>query len=124
MTNDLTINTRSFVMNYSDKTGSKRTCISRGATLPDVLMIRHQDYVDSATKLPGKRTMVKIERYIEGQDGVIKPVSFHLVGARPNDSAVTVEELEAALADLVALFTAVADGGLDLGANIFGSLEQ
>ena len=124
MDKDITINTRTFVGNYDDKTGSKRTCISRGAMLPDVLEVRHQAYTDSATKLPGRRSMVKLSRSIQGEDNTVKVISLHMVCARPNDPAVTVPELQALVNDLIALFTPTANGGLNQAAHIFGSEGQ
>jgi hypothetical protein len=125
MNNDLTISTLSFNMVYSDKTGSLRRDTSRGATLPTELLIKHQDYVDSATKQPGKRSVVRLDYYMTMTDGVIRPVSLYAVCTRPNDPLVTTTILNSIEAMLVNLLHGTSNtSGLDLKDEIFGNREQ
>lgn len=124
MTNDLTIDTLSFVLNYSDKTdGSLRTEVSRGVNLPEKLKIAHADYVDSATKLPGKRSLVRLDRYVELTNGTPVPVSAYIVVTHPNDTAVESADILAAVQRLITLLQED-DSGLDLMDEIFVGKQQ
>lgn len=125
MTNDITVSTLSFKLIYSDKTGSLRRETSRGASLPTEILIKHQDYVDSVSKLPGKRTLVRIDYYMTMTDGVIRPLSYYSVLARPEDPLVTqaiITAVEAMLTNL--LHSATNTSGLDLQDDILANREQ
>lgn len=124
MTNDLTIDTLSFKLVYSDKTGSLRREISRGVNLPTELKIAHQDFTDSATKLPGKRSVVRFDRYVATSEaGKTAPVSAYVVVAAPTDSAITSADILAVAQHLVS-FLQEDDSGLDLMDEAFVAKEQ
>lgn len=122
---NLTINTLSFNTVYSDKSGSLRRDTSRGANLPTELLIKHQDYIDSTTKKPGKRSVIRFDYYMVMTDGVIRPVSYYAVCAKPTDPLVTVSvtnALEALLTNL--MHSSTNTSGLDLKDEILGNGEQ
>jgi hypothetical protein len=125
MNNDITVSTLSFKLIYSDKTGSLRRETSRGASLPTEILIKHEDYVDSKTKVSGKRTLVRIDYYMTMTDGVIRPVSLYSVLAAPGDPLVTaaiVTSIEAMLVNL--LHGTTNTNGLDLEGEILSNKEQ
>lgn len=125
MNTNLTVSALSFNLVYSDKTGSLRRETSRGATLPTELLVKHQDYIDSTTKKPGKRTVVRLDYYMAMTDGVIRPVSYYAVCAKPIDPLVTVtitNAIEAMLTNL--MHSATNTDGLDLKDEILGNGEQ
>lgn len=62
MNQDITLNTIVFAKSFDTKEGSTRTSTARGINLPDVMTIKRQDSVDSATKVATKRTTVRIDR--------------------------------------------------------------
>jgi len=115
MNNDITVSGLAFKLIYSDKTGSLRRETSRGTSLPTELLIKHEDYVDSKTKVPGVRTLVRLDYYMTMTDGVIRPVSLYVVCSKPSDPLVTsgiVTSLEAMLVNLLHGITNTS--GLDL----------
>jgi hypothetical protein len=123
MNADLTISTLSFKLAFSDKDGSERREISRGVNLPEVMTIKSQTYVDSATKLPGKRTVLRFDRYVAGTDGKPVAVSAYLVVAVPNDTAIVSADVLAVIARINGVLDATSPN-LDLGDEIFVSGEQ
>lgn len=125
MDQNLTISTLAFNLIWSDKTGSLRREISRGASLPTELLIKHQDYIDSTTKVAGKRSLVRVDYYMTMTDGNIRPVSMYVVLAAPTDPLVTSsvsDSIEALLVNL--LHGTTNTNGLDLRTEIFGNREQ
>jgi hypothetical protein len=62
MNADLTFNTIAFKKSFDEKDGSERRSITRGINLPDVMTIRSQDFVDSSTKVPGRRYTGRVDR--------------------------------------------------------------
>jgi hypothetical protein len=125
MDNNLTVNGLTFSLIYSDKTGSLRRETSRGASLPTELLIKHQDYVDSATKQPGIRTLIRLDYYMTMTDGVIRPVSLYEVFTRPTDPLVTVtisNAIEAMMTNI--MHSATNTSGLDLKDEILANREQ
>lgn len=125
MDNNLTVNTLAFNLVYSDKDGSLRREISRGASLPTELSIKHQPYVDSATKKAGKRTVVRIDYYMTMTDGAIQPVSMYTVLAAPTDPLVTAAITNAMSAMLVNILHGTTNtNGLDLKDEVFANKEQ
>lgn len=125
MNADITVSTLSFKLIYSDQNGSLRREISRGASLPTELLIKHTPYVDSKTKVPGTRTMTRLDYYMTMTDGVIRPISYYSVLARPTDPLVTsgiIDSLEAMLTNL--LHSTTNTSGLDLGTEILANGEQ
>lgn len=125
MNSNITVSGLAFNLIYSDKTGSLRREISRGASLPTELLIKHQDYVDSATKVAGRRTLVRFDYYMAMTDGVIRPVSYYAVLAAPTDPLVTstiTDGLENMMTNL--LHSSTNTSGLDLQTEILGNKEQ
>lgn len=123
MNANLTIDTLTFNEIYSDKTGSLRREVSRGPSLPTELKVAHTDIVDSATKLPGKRSVARFDRYVALSSGAIAPVSAYVVVAHPTDSAVLGADILAVVQHLISLLQED-DSGLDLMDEIFVNKEQ
>lgn len=123
MTNDLTIDTLVFALQFSDKTGSARREVSRGVNLPTDLKIAHTNYVDSATKLPGKRGVARFDRHIELSTGKVAPVSAYIVVTHPDDANVESADILAVVNHLIGLLQED-DSGLDLMDEIFVGKQQ
>jgi len=126
MTADLTISTLSFKQTYSDKNGSERRETSRGANLPEVLTVKHQQIVDSATKLPARRSLCRFDRYVTLTGGSIAPVSAYVVVQTPLDSAVVSSDIQAVVARILGILSATSNPpvGLALGDAMFVNQEQ
>jgi len=124
MNNNLTVKTLSFNLVYSDKGGSLRRETSRGASLPTELTIRHQDYIDSQTKKPGRRSVLRFDRTVAGTDG--KPVvcSAYLVVAVPTDPIISSTDILAGIAQIAEMVKLDGTTHLDLDDDIFVNLEQ
>lgn len=125
MTNDITVSGLAYKLIYSDKSGSLRREIARGVSIPTELLIKHEPYTDSKTKVPGIRTLVRFDYYMAMTDGVIRPVSLYSVLAAPTDPLVTaaiVTSLEAQLVNL--LHGTTNTSGLDLEGEILSNKEQ
>lgn len=124
MNADLTIDTLTFKQAFSDKDGSERRESSRGANLPTVMSVKHQDYVDSATKLPGKRSLLRFDRYLDVDgEGLIAPVSAYVVVTAPSQVGVTSSDILAVVQHLITVLQED-DSGLDLMDEIFVNREQ
>lgn len=119
----LVLSSLTFNQSFSDKTGSERREVSRGVNLPEVLSVKHQGYVDSATKMPGTRSVVRLDRHVAITDGRIVPVSAYLVVTVPNDAAITSADVLAAV-ERIAQLIQEDDSGLDLADEIFVNHEQ
>lgn len=119
----LTLSTLTFNQSFSDKSGSERREVSRGVNLPEVLTIKHQSYVDSATKMPGTRSVVRLDRHVAITDGRIVPVSAYLVVTVPNDAAILSSDVLASV-ERIAQIIQEDDSGLDLADEIFVNHEQ
>lgn len=126
MNNDLTIDTLAFKwQGSSPEEGSLRRETSRGVNLPTELRIKHQDYVDSATKVPGKRSLVRFDRFVALSSGVIAPVSFYCVCTVPKDTGVTSADVLAVTQHLNNLmFASTQTAGLDLKDEVNVNKEQ
>lgn len=125
MDNNLTVSTLTFNLVYSDKSGSLRRETSRGATLPTEILVKHQEYVDSSSKQPGVRTLVRVDYYMTMTDGIIRPVSLYAVLARPNDPLVTSTIINSIEAMMVNLLHGTSNtSGLDLREEILSNREQ
>lgn len=123
MNANLTVGALSYVQQYSGPAGSKRREVSRGPALPTELKIAHTPYVDSTTKLPGMRSVVRFDRYQALSSGKIAPVSAYIVVTRPTDTLVTGTEILATCENLIGLLQED-DVGLDLMDEIFVNQEQ
>jgi len=121
----LTLNTLTFTQGPSTESGSIRREISRGVNLPEILTIKHQDYVDSKSKIPGTRSVVRLDRYVEVTDGRVVPVSAHVVVSVPADANIVTADVTACVDRLVNLLHGATNtSGLDLKSAIFASKEQ
>lgn len=124
MDNNLTINSLALSFRFSDKSnGSERINVSAGANLPLKMTVKHQQYTDSATKLKGRRSLLRFDKTIDGLDGTLPVVSGYLVVTVPNHPAVTATHIT----DTVAMIeeTIQADGaGVKLADEIFVNQEQ
>jgi hypothetical protein len=124
ITNALTLSTLVFNMLYSDKTGSARQEVSRGVNIPTKLLVRHQDVVDSATKLPATRSSVRFEYHMALTGGAIAPaVTATLTVQSLKDPLVTGAIVDSTV-ELVAQLIQEDDSGLDLATEIFVEKQQ
>lgn len=124
MNADLTISTLAFKLKASDIVdGSERREVSRGVNLPEVMTIKSQQYVDSGTKLPGKRTVLRFDRYVANTAGIPVPVSAYLVVAVPSDTAITSADVLAVVSRINGVIDATSPN-LDLADEIFVNGEQ
>jgi hypothetical protein len=62
MNADLTFNTIVFKKSFDEKDGSERRSTTRAINTPDLMIIKSQDFVDSGTKVPGRRYTGRIDR--------------------------------------------------------------
>lgn len=82
MNADITVKAKVYKQVYSDKAGSLRRSTTDGATLPHTIRIAHTDAVDSKTKVPNTRTLVRIDMSHLDTGGINPspfPVSAQLV---------------------------------------------
>lgn len=125
MNNNLTIDTLSFNLVFSDKNESLRRDISRGVNLPTEMRVAHQEYVDSKTKVKGRRSLVRFDRFVSLSSSVIAPVSAYAVVTVPTDTSVTSADVLAVVQHLNnVLFASTQTAGLDLKDEIFVTQEQ
>jgi len=127
MNSNVTVSNLGFNQVYSDKTGSLRRETSRGINLPTELKIAHSDIVDSSTKLPSQRSVVRFDRYIAlTTEAVTAPVSGYVVVQFPKSTSVTAADITAVMKHLGNLLLNFTDtsAGLDLQDEIFGNREQ
>lgn len=125
MNNDITVKTLNFNLVFSDEAGSLRRETSRGVSLPTEITVRHQDIVDSATKLPTKRSVLRIDRTIAGTSGSPIVVSAYLVVAVPKDPIVhSTNDVLEVIAELAEMIKTDGTTHLDLADNIFVNGEQ
>lgn len=81
---DLTFNTIVFKKQYDSKEEGVRQSTARAINTPDKLIIKSQDYVDSATKVAGKRFTARIDRTdIDATTGAELNTSAYFVIAVP-----------------------------------------
>jgi len=104
MNADLTFNSIVFKKSFDEKDGSERSSVARAVNTPDKLIIKSQDYVDSTTKVAGRRYTVRIDR-VDVDANLQKIItSAYLVIAVPTtaeDAAITavIASFKAAVAD-------------------------
>jgi hypothetical protein len=98
---DQTYNSIAFIKSYDKDNLSKRQSTTRGINTPDVMTIQSQDYVDSVTKLPGRRFTCKLTRH--DLDANNAPIQSHASMTFSVPSTVT----SAQFAVLVATFRAM-----------------
>jgi hypothetical protein len=119
----LTLSSLTFNLSKSGDAGSERREVSRGVNLPEILSIKHREYVDSRTKIPGIESLVKIDRYVALTSGQIVPVTASLVVRVPSDALVTSADTLASV-ERIAQLIQEDDSGLDLADEIFINKEQ
>jgi hypothetical protein len=97
---DLTFNSVAFKKSFDTKDESLRRSTTRGINEPDDLIIKSQDYVDSKTKVSGRRYTIRFDR--TDIDANLIPIvqSAYLVIAVPSTA------VQADLDVLVATFKA------------------
>lgn len=59
---DQTYNSVVFKKTFDSKEESQRQSTTRGVNTPDIMIIKSQDYVDSVTKVPGRRFTCRVDR--------------------------------------------------------------
>lgn len=124
MDDNLTIDTLTFELEYRSPNGSSRRETSRGASLPEVLTIRHSEVIDSATKLPSRRSVIRADRHILLSNGAIAPVSTWVVHQSPVDAEVDNAEIVAVTQRVLTVLSAEATTGLDLKEEVFAKRQQ
>jgi len=122
MNNNLTVSTLAFNLGTSDKAGSERREVSRGINLPTVMTVKHQPYVDSQTKVPGTRSVVRFDRYVAGSARVLA-CSAYMVVTTPGDALITGSDVLAVVGHLINTLE-TGDGKLGLAEEIFVNREQ
>lgn len=129
MNNNLTLKTKSVNLIYSDKDGSLRRAaptdiVSVGQLS---LSIAHQDYVDSKTKVPGTRSVMRFQQDASNVTTGQSLIAFaQLTVGRPTDATITDGDI-LALVDCIRqmLATTSADAAaLDLASAFAVTGEQ
>jgi hypothetical protein len=121
----LTLNTLVFTKAWSDKdSGVLFEERSRGAMLPTKLLIRTQDAIDSATKLPASRTSSRFEYHEALADGTIVPTITATLTVSALKQAVVTTAHILAVVDLHVALMQEDDSGLDLAEEIYVNKEQ
>lgn len=130
MNADISLKSKSYKLQYSDKLGSLRRSTTDGAALPHELRISHVESVDPKTKLPIIRSVVRIDLSHVDTGGVnpaALPVTAYMVVQQgrgvnqPNQTAI-----ELAVDSVIQALTGTgADASaLDLADEIFVNREQ
>lgn len=101
MNANLTFNTIVFNKTFDENGGSERQSTARAINTPDLMIIKSQEYVDSATKVAGKRYTCRIDRHDVDANGTKYITSAYLVIAVP------VLASSAQVTDVVTTFKAV-----------------
>jgi len=101
MTSDLTFNSIAFKKTFDLKDESQRQSTTRGVNTPDLIVIKSQDYLDSVTKVAGKRYTGRIDRHdLDASNAKIVSSAYFVVAV---PSTVTQAQLDV----VVATFKAV-----------------
>jgi hypothetical protein len=117
-------NTLAYTPVVSDKvTGSLFRNIDSGLNTPREVSVRHQDYVDSRTKKPGRRSVIRKDVHVELSDGSIAPVSVMIIAMVPKDVNVVADNVTDALS-IARNMHSGHDGYTDIGMTIFVNGEQ
>lgn len=114
MNADLTFNTIVFKKSFDEKDGSERRSTARGINTPDIMSIKSQDFVDSATKVPGRRYTGRIDRVTIDTNLQEITTSMYFVIAVPETA------LQADVDNVVATFKAVT-ADADFIANVLNN---
>lgn len=104
---NLTFNTIVFKKTFDEKDASERRSSTRGVNTPDMLNIKSQDYIDSVTKVAGRRFTCRVDRVDTDANGQSFTTSAYAVIAVPSLAT------QAQLSNVVTTFKAVvADANL------------
>lgn len=124
MNPNLTVSTLTFTQQFSDKTGSQRREVSRGVNLPENMYVKHQNYVDSASKRAGSQSALIFEYVKPLTDGTIAVAARATLKVQAlTDTAVTSTEILAVLNRVIDVVSP--DGThLNLGSDIFVAKQQ
>lgn len=98
---DQTYNTIVFKKTFDLKDESQRQSTTRGVNTPDLMVIKSQDYVDSVTKITGKRYTCRIDRHDLDANNAKIITSAYFVIAVPSTAT------QAQIDNIVATFRAV-----------------
>lgn len=121
---NLTIDTRSFVRVQDPKDGgSLRRNVTDGINLPETVAIRHTKAKDSASRQMTRRSSVRIDKIVDGGDGTLPIPYLQLTVSVPEHPGVTAAHVNALVSRLRNTLDTVANGGLDLGEEIFVNQE-
>lgn len=120
---DLTINTLTFAQRWSDESGSERQETSRGINLPTAMRIAHSPYVDSKTKMPGTRSLLRFDRTVAGVSGNPVVISAYVVVTVPTDTAIVNADITAVVGHIVGVLDNTSPN-LDKITDIFVSRLQ
>lgn len=118
-----------YVLIYSDKdSGSLRRKYGLPASLGIEMSIKHTDYVDSKTKVSGKRHVVRLDKFVAiDAAGTIAPVSTYVVCAVPEstiDLTTSVNQLVSTLVQLLGNQSVAAADQMNKATGIFIGGEQ
>lgn len=124
MNANLTLNGLTFTQNYNSETGSRRTEVSRGPNLPEILEIKHTGTL-TELKRAAIKTTVSLKAYEVMSDGKIDVLPMYFTCVRPLDVNITSAKVTDRAARLVNLIHGATNtDGLGLAANIFVTNEQ
>lgn len=130
MNADITLKSKAYKQVYSDKAGSLRRSTTDGATLPHTIRIAHSDAIDSRTKVPTRRSLMRVDMTHLDTGGVNPsplPVSVQIVVVKGKDSyAPSQASIELAVDTAIQALTGTAAdaSALDLTDEIFVNEEQ
>lgn len=104
MNADLTFNSVVFKKSFDSPDLSLRQSTARAINTPDTMTIRSQDYVDSKSKISGRRHSVRVGRTFLDANLVLGEVSWNLTAqvagnASNTDITTSLATLKAAVAD-------------------------
>jgi len=104
MNASLTFNSIVHDKSFDEKGLGVRQSTARGINIPDVLTVRNQGYVDSATKIAGQRYTARVDRHNVDANGTPYVTSFYVVAAIPvlatsTDVSTSLATFKAAVAD-------------------------
>jgi hypothetical protein len=121
---NLTISALTFTQRYSDKEGSFREEISRGVSLPEKMFIKHQAYVDSATKRPGRQSALIFEYVGALADGTIAVLARATLKVQSLTDTNVSATIIGNVVERVVHTVQEDDTGLNLATNIYVNREQ
>lgn len=130
MNADITVKAKSYKQLYSDQAGSLRRSVTDGAHMPHTIRIAHQDAIDSRTKVPTRRSLVRVDMTHLDTGGVNPsplPVSVQIVVVKGKETyAPTSAAIELAVDSAVQMLagTGADASALDLVDEIFVNEEQ